>query len=214
MAALKYLLLFLAPLFIGAGYGPTNTVVVGIEDVLLPETSDEGLILLNRFAKDKNQVFQYRILPIERLFKELFRGRIHVKYPDNPNWKKGERSEVSTYFSHKPLWVVNVGFIRRKADPSPIRKVGAILGFTVPQVSPNQEIIYVRNFASLRFLLKSKRVDAVYANLEMFLQRTQENSEYEYSKNSPLYTEQYFASTTTAQDLLLSLDLWMKENSK
>ncbi len=208
MARLQLLVVILL-LFFSERIKASEVIVVGVEESI-PWNLDCGLSTLNHFAADNGLQVEYRILPVERLFKELNSGKIDFKYPDNPAWKKEQR-EVRPRFSKKPLFVVTEGFIRRKSEKSQIHKVGTILGFTTPHTE-KYEMSFVRDYKSLLQLLISKRVDAVYGNIEILNQaREGRGADFEYSKLAPFSNGDYYLSSVASGKFISEFDRWREK---
>lgn len=85
-----------------------KTFVIGVQDFqeYLPESQYKngeytgfGRDLLDMFAKEYGYKFEYKALPIKRLYSDFVAENIDFKYPDSENWsadvKKGKKVKYS-----------------------------------------------------------------------------------------------------------------------
>jgi polar amino acid transport system substrate-binding protein len=116
-------------------------LVVGVEDIdFLPvygvrdgQFQGAARQILDAFATARGYRLTYSPLPVKRLFAELNRGGIDLKFPDSPNWQPTLRQGHQAAFS-KPLVAYIDGTIVRRdmaaANSGAVRRLGTIAGFT------------------------------------------------------------------------------------
>nr|WP_298165798.1 transporter substrate-binding domain-containing protein [uncultured Pseudomonas sp.] len=55
--------------------------------------------VLDAFARSKGYSFEYRPLPVARLYESFFSGALDFKYPDNPDWQENRRQGKNIRYS-------------------------------------------------------------------------------------------------------------------
>lgn len=157
--------------------------VVGVEALnYYPHYSDEGKQysgfardLLDAFAKDKGYSFEYKILPVARLYGEFFAGALDFKYPDNQLWQESKRKGLTIEYS-EPVVSYTDGVLVLPANKGKgvekIKSLGTVRGFTpwdyLGLVESGQiKVQEVNSFQQSLLQGINARVDGVYMNLEV-----------------------------------------------
>jgi hypothetical protein len=158
-----------------------ETFVVGVETTLyLPhyEFSDGeykgfAAALLNAFAADKSYRFDYRPLPVARLFTSLVSGDIDFKYPDNAYWSADLKKDKGVVYSDPVVAYID-GVVVQPANKgkgvAAMKTLGTVRGFTAfewrPRVDAGQvALVENSSFVGLVQQATIGRVNGAYANV-------------------------------------------------
>lgn len=158
-----------------------ETYVVGVENIeYLPQyTYKDGeyggfaRALLDAFARDRGHVFEYRALPVTRLFAEFINLDIDLKYPDNEKWSAEQKAQASVVYSNPVVAYidgVNVLPDRLGKGAGAVQVLGAVRGFTPwdwlgPVKSGAVKLQENNSFIALLETALRGRVDGAYGNI-------------------------------------------------
>lgn len=131
--------------------------------------------VLDAFAAAKGYRFDYRPMPIMRLFGELLAGRLDFKFPDNPLWKADLKQGRRIHYSQSLAPFIDGALVPRQRQgqgKARIKSLGTLLGFTPSAYLEDirQGRIHLNQTSQIDALLKmalSERVDAVYLNVRV-----------------------------------------------
>lgn len=171
-------------LILGGGQalaGPTY--VLGVEALnYYPHYSNEGgqysgfaRELFDRFAQSKGYSFEYRALPVARLYESFFAGELDFKYPDNQQWQEDKRKGLSINYSD-PVVSYTDGVLVLPANKGKgveqLKQLGTVRGFTpwdyLGLVEKGQiKLQEVNSFQQSLLQGINSRVDGVYMNAEV-----------------------------------------------
>lgn len=157
--------------------------VVGVEALnYYPHYSNEGgqysgfaRDLLDSFAKTKGYSFEYRPLPVARLYMSFFAGELDFKYPDNQQWQDSKRKGLSISYS-APVVSYTDGVLVLPANKGKgieqLKQLGTVRGFTpwdyLGLVEKGQiKLQEVNNFQQSLLQGINNRVNGVYMNAEV-----------------------------------------------
>lgn len=167
-------------LLVTVAHAGPRTFVVGVEDqpylpyftVVDGEYQGYARELLEAFAQAKGYQFDFKPLPIKRLRKRFFEGKLDFKFPDNPLWREKDVVGPAIHFSAplaaymdgalvRPMWL-GQGMQR-------IKVLGTQLGFTPVAYQADIDggqirLEQVTRIESLLRMAQIGRVDAVYMN--------------------------------------------------
>lgn len=210
------------------------TYVIGVEDLsYLPHYSAEGgeykgyaRDVLDAFAASKNIRFEYRPLPVTRLFQLLVSGKIDFKYPDSPHWNPAIKEGVQVAYSAPVAPYVDGVMVRPEnldRKPNEFRKLGTVKGFTpyawLDRLS--DEGLELRENPSFSGLLKQAiagRVDGAYVNeavARYFLRfQLQQPEALVFKPALPHVRDNYYLSTTRHSVLVDELSRWLEEQAE
>lgn len=157
---------------------------VGVEDLeYYPQYSHRGdqylgfgRELLDAFAKSRGYRFEYKILPLNRLFREHLKGKsLDFQYPDNAYWEAQLRTGVTVYYSHPVMPFIDGVLVHpdnKGRGVGHLKMLGTMTGFTpwnYLDAIKKQEVTVFENdsFISLLKQAMLKRVDGAYINIEV-----------------------------------------------
>jgi polar amino acid transport system substrate-binding protein len=157
--------------------------VVGVEALnYYPHYSDEGKQysgfardLLDAFAKSKGYRFDYKILPVARLYESFFAGELDFKYPDNKLWQETKRNGLIINYSDPVVSYTDGVFVlptNKGKGIEALKTLGTVRGFTPWDYlglveSGKIKIQEVNSFQQSLLQGLSSRVDGVYMNTEV-----------------------------------------------
>ncbi|MES2298421.1 MAG: hypothetical protein V4582_15355 [Pseudomonadota bacterium] len=132
--------------------------------------------VLDAFARAEGYNFEYRPMPINRLFDTYFGGdTLDFKYPDNPLWQAARRKGATLSYS-VPIVLSQEGALvapaRRGHPLAQIKVLGTVAGFTPWPYLPTIEAkaMTLTTSASFDSLLRhaiAADIDAVYMNVDV-----------------------------------------------
>ena len=218
--------LILLPFLFLSSLSQADTFTVGVEEIeyapfyYVKDGQYAGFAreLFDEFAHKYNHTVIYRPLPIERLYNELFSGKITFKFPDHNFWVQDKKQGKEIYYS-EPV----VGF----TDGILVLEENKNMGLTTPP-----DIGYLRGFNpwtlmglikenkvksrvvnSLDSLIKltlQKRIDGTYFNLDVAKYRMRnkfpKSAPLVLSKNLPFDRTNYLVSSLKNSKLLKELN--------
>jgi polar amino acid transport system substrate-binding protein len=182
--------------------------------------------LLDDFAAHHGHQLHYHPLPILRLYdKFLYKQTLHLKFPDNPNWRTDLRGTLPIVYS-QPLLRVNEGLAvlpQRLGRPlEEIRTIGSVRGFTpVPYLeailSQRLQLLETSNMSALIALALSERVDAIYVNqtvLRYHLGQQGQPDSLLFDRNLPHLEVDFHISTLKAPDIIDQLNRYLNSEHR
>ena len=221
-------------LILGGGQAVAGpTYVLGVEALnYYPHYSSEGgqysgfaRELFDSFAQSKGYSFEYRALPVARLYESFFAGELDFKYPDNQQWQAGKRQGLSISYS-APIVSYTDGVLVLPANKGKgiewLRQLGTVRGFTpwdyLGLVEKGQiKLQEVNSFQQSLLQGINSRVDGVYMNAEVG--RYQLNSVLKqpdallFDEALPSSTGFYSLSTTKHAQVIDEFNQFLKEHS-
>jgi polar amino acid transport system substrate-binding protein len=167
-----------------AGLAQQKTFTVGVEDLeYYPQYSHKGnefigfgRELLDAFAKSKGYKFEYKILPLNRLFLENLKNKsLDFQYPDNGYWESQLRKGVTVHYS-KPVMPFIDGVLvlpeNKGRGLKNFKVLGTMTGFTpwnyLDLIKQKRVTVFENDgFIALLKQVSLKRVDGAYINVEV-----------------------------------------------
>ena len=211
------------------------TFIIGVEDNrYFPQYSYEdgeykgiGKQILDAFFTSKGYKFEYKALPVARLFQTFVDNDIDFKYPDNAFWSTALKQGKGVIYSN-PVMPSTDGVMvlpenLGKKSANQIKILGTIRGFTAPQWMGRVEkgdMILAENDNS-KLLVKqvlAKRIEGAYANIDVmsYIIRT----EYKNSKalvfdpSLPHTKDYYYFSSIKYPEVIEEFNTWLSQNSE
>lgn len=208
-----------------------TTFVIGVENVAyLPAyTTENGEYkgymreLMDEFAHDKGYRFEYRPLPVPRLYATFFSGQIDFKLPDAPEWQADARKGHDVAYS-EPLAAyvdgANVLPELKDAKQEQIRTLGTVSGFTpwgwTDAIKTNRTSLSENaSFTALVQQVLAKRVDAAYASVAVVnyqLDKLGMPGALVFNEHLPSGRGAYRLSTLNHPEVIRELNDWLRQN--
>lgn len=207
------------------------TYVVGVENVsYLPLYGEENgayggyaRAILDAFAKDRHYDFEYRPLPVPRLYASFFAGQVDFKFPDNPDWQPELRKGKPVAYSDAVLgYVDGANVIAGEKLPSlaDIRSLGTVTGFSpwpwLPLIASGKVVLTENaSFEALVRQTLSHRIDAAYANVAVIsreLDVLRQPGALVFDPDLPHDRGAYFLSTLKQAAILAEFNEWLRTN--
>ena len=182
--------------------------------------------ILDKFGKSEGIKFEYKSLPIKRLYSEFFKGNLDFKIPDNSYWKKDVKDMMKLDISYSdPVLTYIDGIMSTKKinNLGELKTLGIVSGFTPwgYQDLINSKKVKVRENPSLKGLLQQAllgRVDGVYVNIavgkEYLKSEFGKKEELKLQKDIPFIKSNYHLATIKHKKLIQKFNKFLKDNSK
>lgn len=208
-----------------------RSFVVGVEqlDYLPAYGIEDGAYigyareLLDAFAADSGYLFEYRPMPVPRLFASLLAGTVDFKYPDSPNWSRAEKEGREVAYSSPAMVHIDGTVVARARDPESIETLGTVTGFTAWawQDRIDRGEIHVTENADLTSLIRqvlAGRVDGAYANVAVVKHQLdtvlEQPDSLIYRSDLPFDRGTYHLSTTLHSEVIAAFDAWLEANAE
>lgn len=178
--------LFIAAVLMSAAWNQASagpTYVVGVEALnYYPhysnadgEFSGFARDVLDAFAHSQGYRFDYRPLPVARLYKSFFAGELDFKYPDNANWQASKRQGLNVRYSDPVASYIDGVLLlpaNRGKGAEQLNNLGTVRGFTpwdyLDAIARGKlRVIEVTTFKQSLLQGISRRVDGVYMNIDV-----------------------------------------------
>jgi len=209
------------------------TYVIGVENLeYLPAFAvAEGQYigyareLLDAFAADANLRFDYRPMPVRRLYASLAAGAIDFKFPANPNWNPAFRAEHGVIYSFPVADFLDASVVTVEnvdITPDEVKSLGTVTGFGT---GPWNDRIAAGSVAlsengdsvSLARQVLAGRVDAAYASIAVINHvldhELGQPGTLVFAPNLPHDYGSYRMSTITYPEVIDRFDAWMEDNA-
>jgi polar amino acid transport system substrate-binding protein len=167
-----------------AGLAQQKTFTIGVEDLeYYPQYSHKGnefigfgRELLDAFAKSKGYKFEYKILPLNRLFLENLKTKsLDFQYPDNSYWEAHLRKGVTVHYSNPVMPFIDGVLVlpeNKGRGMKNFKVLGTMTGFTpwnyLDLIKQKRVAVFENDgFLALLRQVSLKRVDGAYINVEV-----------------------------------------------
>ena len=182
--------------------------------------------VLDAFAAARGHRLVFQDLPVKRLYAELNRGGIDLKFPDSPDWAPALRQGHSTVFSKPVISYIDGTIIRREAlpmAPDAVHSLGTIAGFTPFAWSERLKsgVVELKENSSLEQLLRqvqTKRIDGAYGNVAVALNTADAlpglAGSLAFAPQLPHVADSYRLSSVKAPEVIAEFDEWLGKNGK
>ncbi len=211
-------------------YGAT-VYIVGVEDLdYYPYYSNRNgdysgfsRELLDAFAAAANISFEYRPLPVKRLFASLLAKDVDFKFPDNPKWQTEMKKGVAVSYS-EPLAISRDGIMvrpeRKGAGLEKLRVLGTMRGFTpwiYLEYIEGQQIELTENdaYAGLLRQVLVGRIDGAYVNpvvARVELEKIGKAGELVFDPGLSYQDSEYLLSTIKHPEVVREFNAFLKKN--
>jgi ABC-type amino acid transport substrate-binding protein len=211
-----------------------ESFVVGVENVgYLPAyTTENGVYggfareVLDRYAADRHYKFDYRPLPVLRLFASFFAGDVDFKFPDDQDWQPDMRAGKTVTYSHPVADYVDgtsvlAGKLNRPLND--IHSLGTVTGFTPwawqERIAANQVTLTENaNFTALIQQVLSGRIDAAYANVAVIQYQltnvSKQPGALTFDDSLPYVRGSYRLSTIKHPEVIADFNRWLAEHDR
>lgn len=210
-----------------------QTYVVGVENIdYLPQYAYKdgeyggfARALLDAFAADKGYKFEYRALPVARLFAEFVGLDVDLKYPDNVKWSADLKSKATVVYSDPVVNYidgVNLPPDRVGKGVENLKVLGAVRGFTpwdwLDAVKSGAVKLQENNsFSAMLETALAGRVDGAYGNVAVAANVLENNLKQPgalvFDAGLPHTRSHYHLSSIKHPPLIAEFNAWMKANA-
>ena len=173
--------------------------------------------VLDLFAKEYGYSFEYRPLPIKRLFLYLKQGKVDIKFPDDPELQPPSEGVVQIFYS-KPVVTVTQGVMIPKGKPTAIKSVSLVSGWVVeesilPKEITRQEVPTIESAVNS---VLAGHADGLWVNLQAgqyVLKQMGKNGELVFNSKMPMMSFRY-ALSSRDKKIVESFDLFLLKYAK
>ena len=230
-----FLLLLIIAIIPSSSAEPAQkTFIIGVEDNrYMPHYSYEkgeyigfGRDILDAFFSEKNYEYQFRALPVTRLFQSFFSQEVDFKYPDNPVWSVNEKKgyeiiyseAVATHIDGVSVLPENLGH-----DVEQVKILGTVRGFTAwpwAERVANGKTILSENSSTERLIQQTLigRIQGAFANIDVirYIQDNYMNKKdaLVFDDSLPHVTGSYRLSSIAYPGIIEEFNAWMNENAE
>lgn len=232
---LRPLLALLATLLFSASVhaAEPETLTVGVEELdyypsyALRDGQYVGAAreILDAFAASAGLRFDYRPLPVKRLYADLFTGAVDLKFPDSPDWNPAGKQNQNVVYSLPVLPYIDGVMVRREragAGLGGFKTLGTVSGFTpfawLDELAKGAvKVSETPHISSLLRQAATERVDGAYVNVAVarhHLRQTPELADsLAFDPGLPHAAGNYLVSSIRRGDVLAKFDAWATANA-
>lgn len=181
--------------------------------------------LLDAFAADAGFAFDYRPLPINRLYAELMGGTIDFKFPDNAYWNATAKEGAGVTYSDPVIAYIDGVMVRPERvgqGPDAFSSLGTVTGFTpfswLERIQAGQ--VKVSENAQMRALLRqvlADRIDGAYVSIavatHMLGTELKDAGTLQFDPALPHSRDHYLLSSTQHPEVIARFNAWLAENA-
>ena len=227
---MKLIVLLLSVLWTSAAFAQGKPLIVGVEEQdYLPnygwkDGSYRGTAadIWTAFAADKGYKITFKPLPIRRLYVEMLKGAVDVKFPDSPEWAADIKKGAAVVYTNPVLGLIDGVVV--KSDKvgralNSIHTLGTVGGFTVStewQTRIESKAVELKENARLDQLLRQvllDRVDGAYVSVAAALYVAEKDLGQKdalvFDPSLPYRRGSYLASSVSRPDIIQDFNLWM-----
>lgn len=186
---MKSTLLLILPAFIvlslaNGAFAQEKIFIVGVENIeyypLYAYRNGEYIgysrEILDAFAKEHGYTFEYKPLPVLRLFKRFLEEQtLDFKYPDNEYWQSEMREGKTIYYSEPVVDYIDGVVVlpeNKGKGIEHLQHLGTVLGFTPWEYLEDIKAGKIKqeecaNYISLLEIAKRNRIDGAYGNIDI-----------------------------------------------
>lgn len=180
--------------------------------------------ILDAFAHDRGYVLRYQPLPIKRLYAELAKGGIDLKFPDNPHWAGDAKAGVTVAYSGPVISFVDGVMVRPinfGRDVDALRTLGTVAGFTPSAWAERIDSakVVVKENPKMELLLKQAvvgLVDGAYVSVAVanyaLSSRLDLPGALQFDPRLPHTRDNYVLSSVNRPDVVTDFNRWMAEH--
>lgn len=222
----------LALMAIGAS-AQAQTYSIGVENTAyLPAYSFEdgeyrgyARRMLDAFAQDHGYRFDYRPMPVIRLFSALVGGDIDMKFPDNAYWAQDTKKGHPVVYSQPAIaYIDGVSVLanRKGAPIDTIKSLGIVRGFTawdwLDRIKSGSVTLHENNsFTALLETTLAERNNGAYGNVAVVQYQLRhvlkKPNALVFDPSLPHTRSNYHLSTIKHPELIAKFDQWLSQNA-
>ncbi len=181
---------------------------------------------LDAFAKEKGYHFEYKLLPVKRLFSEFFANNLDFKFPDNPAWSSEERPGKTIHYSDAVCDFIDGLMVRsdnREISLESLQEIGTVRGFTAWAfydliTSKKLKISEAHSLQALLKQVEARRIDGAYGNITVsrhaFKDAGLAEDQLVFAEHLPHHKGSYLLSTMRHPDIIKELNTFLEEKKE
>lgn len=215
-----------------AGNARSETFTIGVENIeYYPAYSFEdgeykgfARALLDAFAKDRGHNFDYRPLPVGRLYSTFLQGDLDFKFPDNATWAGDQKAGKTVIYSDRVFaYVDGVSVLSaQKGRPADtVKSLGIVRGFTawdwLDRIKAGTLTLHENSsFRSLLLTTIAGRNEGAFGNIDVIhyqLEKIGQPGALVFDPGLPHTKGYYHLSSMKHPALLSDFNAWMAANT-
>jgi len=178
---------------------------------------------LDAFAEAKGYHFEYKMLPVKRLFSEFFANNLDFKFPDNPAWSSEERPGKTIHYSDTVCNFID-GLMVNSANTGialdKLQEIGTVRGFTAWAfydliVGKKLRMSEAHSLQALLKQVHAGRIDGAYGNITVskhaFKDAGIQEGELVFAEHLPHHKGSYLLSTMRHPAIIKELNEFLVE---
>lgn len=181
--------------------------------------------ILDAFAASAGLRFEYRPLPVKRLYADLFAGAVDLKFPDTPDWNPAGKQGQNIVYSRPVLPYIDgvmVPLERVGGGLDGFKTLGTVSGFTpfawLDELAKGKvKVSETPHISSLLRQAATERVNGAYVNVAMARHHLRQTPELAgalvFDPGLPHAAGDYLVSSIRRGDVLAKLDAWLAANA-
>ena len=225
---------FAVVLFLLSMFRPVqaDSYVIGVENIhYLPYYASEGdsyigfaREFLDMFADETGITYEYRPLPVRRLYLLFLRGRLDFKFPANSLWSRDLKQDTALIYSDPVVPFVDGLIVQPELlgkGVEAIRRIGMVNEFTptgwTDRIADGRVLLVETSVLSnvIRLGLIG-RVDGIYAN-PVVVDHLLRSNFYQpgaliFDPDLPHTRSHYHLATRKHQEVIRRFNIWMDQN--
>lgn len=179
--------------------------------------------LLDQFAKDSGHTFEYKPMPLKRLFGAFMNGKVDLKYPDNAYWGADAKKGKGVVYSKEVVAFTDGVMVKGEnltKNKAQLKTLGTVMGFTPFEYlgdikGGGIKVVENPSFGALLNQTIAGRIDGAYFNKDVAifnLKKLGKDGALQFSKNLPHTNSHYHLSTIKHPSVVKEFNDWMVSN--
>ncbi len=180
--------------------------------------------VFDAFAKAKGYTITYRLLPVIRLYAELYDNQIDFKFPDNPKWAADEKKDKTLYYTDSIIdFVDGLTVLAENKDlaSEKLTHIGTVRGFApwafMDRIKAgNLKLTEANDIGSLVKMIDDKRIEGAWGNIIVAQRAIKEAgldaSKFVFAEQLPNDKGSYLLSTNRFPEIIKELSAFLAEN--
>ncbi len=180
--------------------------------------------VFDAFAKAKGYTITYRLLPVIRLYAELYDNQIDFKFPDNPKWAADEKKDKTLYYTDSIIDFVDgltINTDNKELVSEKLAHIGTVRGFApwafMDRIRAGSlKLTEANDIGSLVKMIDDKRIEGAWGNILVAQRAIKESgldsSKFMFAEQLPHDKGSYLLSTTRFPEVIKELSAFLAEN--
>ncbi len=181
--------------------------------------------VFDAFAKAKGYNITYRLLPVIRLYAELYDNQIDFKFPDNPKWAADEKKDKTLYYTDSIIdFVDGLTILAENKDLAndKLTHIGTVRGFApwayMDRINAGGlKLTEAQDLGQLVKMVDDKRIEGAWGNITVAQRAIKDAgldpAKFMFADKLPNFSDgSYLLSTTKYPEFIKELNAFLAEN--